>query len=117
MDMNFADFVAMMWLEYKAGWQAGYDVPITPEDFEAQLKLEKERGPAIGNQPWADAATVDQQIHDAVKQYRRFYTRVVLPWPLPNFALPEYVKWYSAAHANSAQPNQKQKPKWMRKKK
>jgi hypothetical protein len=117
MDMRYADFVALMWLQYKTGWQAGYDVPISPEDFQAQLEGEKERGPAIGNAPWIDADTVDQQIHDAAKQYRRFYTRVVLPQPLPQFALPEYVKWYEATHgAPTAQPNKKRKPKWKRKK-
>ncbi len=99
MDMKFADIVRMYWTQYKTAFQAGYDVPILPDEFKKQLEVEKVRGPAIANAPWTDDATVDAQIASIAAAYESYYTKCILKLPLPNFALPEYVDWFNKAHA------------------
>lgn len=99
MDMLFANTVRMYWTQYKTAFQAGYDVPILPEDFKKQLEVEAVRGPQIANAPWTDAATVDDQIVSISTAYANYYAKCILKLPLPMFALPEYVDWYNKAHA------------------
>jgi len=99
MDTKFADTVEMMWRQFKTGWQAGADIPLTPAEYTAELQGEEARGPKVGNAPWQeDAPARKKMIATSTANYRKFYNTIVLPWPLPSNCGTEYIAWYKRTH-------------------
>lgn len=106
MDMKFADTVEMVWRQFKTGWQAGADIPLTPDQYTAELKGEEATGPRVGNAPWQeDEAARAKMIQTSHDDYAKFYRRIVLPWPLPMNCGADYIAWYKSTHPNFGKPH------------